>query len=661
MPVPPLPLPRRRSILTTALAVPPLAALGGAAARADGPTADGGARPSPGSDLTTDAGAFTPGQPWLDTDGEVIQAHGGQVVIAEDADGPLYYWYGEDRSRGYAESPGVHVYSSRDLYAWTDEGLALRALSTAEEIDTDPYFTALYADYDEEQKAAVIRDLLTTPPPGSSDPAAILERPKVLHNAAKGTWVMWVHADGPSETSDAQYAKANAGVAVSDSPTGPFRWIDSYRLHRAPEGEPNWQPDNPGMARDMTLFLDDDGTAYIIYSSEENYSLFISRLDEDFTALATVPDEAVKGVDFVRPYIGAHREAPALFRRAGTYYLITSGATGWDPNPAQYATATEILGEWTDHGNPVSGDGAADTFRSQSTHVIPVDPENGIFVYMGDRWTPSDLANASYVWLPLRFGEGTQMSLDWEDSWRWEEQPAQPVFTVDVRLPGSVQIGQTQLLPRRGLLRLEGRRASMRDISWEGGLDRPGLVSIVGTLDGDEGLTVRRQVLVVPENLVYLVNAGGVETSDYLDLRAHIGDRQLKNSRADQPFGEDPGTGSTWGYEGRSQTAGGESDSMDRSLRYATDHDDLVYRFAGLAAGSYTVHVGYYDPWPWANRAAEVSVNGQVVESERLFTETAEAAAYPGTTVDRSGEIELALHPTRSPDIQVSWIAVVEE
>lgn len=662
----PLNPPTRRSIMAAALAAPPLALLGGATARAEGPmapTTPVPSGPAPG------AGAFTPGLPWLDTAGAVIQAHGGQVVISEDAEGSLYHWYGEDRSNGYGSSPGVHVYSSRDLYSWTDDGLALRALTTAEEIDTDPYFTALYGEYDEAGKAAVIRDLLTTAPPGSSAPAAILERPKVLHNAAQGTWVMWVHADGPSETSDAQYAKANAGVAVADSPTGPFRWIDSYRLHHAPAGEPNWQPDNPGMARDMTVFLDDDGTAYIIYSSEENYSLFISRLDADFTALATAPDEAVKGVDFIRPYIGAHREAPALFKRAGTYYLITSGATGWDPNPAQYATATEILGEWTDHGSPVSGDGAADTFRSQSTNVIPVDPDNGTYIYMGDRWTPSDLANAPYVWLPLRFGEGTQMSLTWEDSWRWEDQPAQPAYTVDVRLPRSVEIGQTQLLPRRGHLHIEGRRDSMRSLTWAGALDRPGLVDIVGTLGGDsheggaegEGLTVHRQVLVVPQGLVYLVNAGGVETSDYLALRAEATGPALKSSVADQPYGADPSTGAIWGFQGRSKTAGGETDSMDRSLRYATDHDDLVYRFGNLPTGRFTVDVGYYDPWPWANRAAEVSVNGEVVEPERLFTGTAEFAAYRGITAGDAGEIELRLHPTRSPDIQVSWVAIVTE
>ncbi|MEE1617709.1 family 43 glycosylhydrolase [Brachybacterium sp. J153] len=646
MPTNPPTAPRRRSILAAALAAPPLAMLAPSLAHAEG---------------TSARQSFTPGEPWLDTDGKVIQAHGGQVVLSADAEGTLYYWFGEDRSNGYAATPGVHVYSSRDLYTWTDEGLALRTLTTADQIDTDPYFTALYGDYSEAQKSAVVRDLLTVPEAGSGIPAAILERPKVLHNAAKGTWVMWVHADGPSETSTAQYAKANAGVAVSDSPTGPYRWIDSYRLHHAPEGEPNWQPDNPGMARDMTVFLDDDGTAYIIYSSEENYSLFISRLDEDFTDLATPPDRAVKGVDFIRPYIGAHREAPALFKREGTYYLITSGATGWNPNPAQYATATEILGDWTDHGNPVTGDGASDTFRSQSTNVIPVDPERGTFVYMGDRWTPSDLKNAPYVWLPLRFGEGTQMSLVWADSWRWEDQPLQPAYTVDVALPSAVGLGEVNKLPRSGTLRLSDGTTEKRKITWEAQLDRPGMVEAVGTLSGPEGLTVRREVLVVPRHMVYLVNAGGAETSDYLALRKHAQGPALKNSVADQPYGADPATGAVWGYQGRSKPAGSETDSLDRSLRYATNHDDLTYRFANLPSGSFTVHVGYYDPWPWANRAARVTLNGTVVEEEQLFTGVPEAVAYSGIIPGSSGEIILTLHPTRSPDIQVSWVAVVAE
>lgn len=90
------------------------------------------------------------------------------------------------------------------------------------------------------------------------------------------------------------------------------------------------------MARDMNLFTDDDGTAYIVYSSEENLTLNISRLNDSYTYLATEPDEAVYGVDYIRLFPGAQREAPALFKRDGVYYLMTSGCTGWAPNQARY-------------------------------------------------------------------------------------------------------------------------------------------------------------------------------------------------------------------------------------------------------------------------------------------------------------------------------------
>lgn len=310
----------------------------------------------------------------------------------------------------------MHVYSSYDLYNWTDRGLALRSMKTKDQFDSDSYFQDLYGDYTSAEKDAVFRDLGTSQITAGVNPA-ILERPKVIYNAHTKKWVMWIHTDGPSATSNAQYAKATAGVATSDSPFGPFRYIDSYRLHVAPAGEPNYRPDSPGMARDMNLFVDHDGTSYILCSSEENYSLFISKLNEDYTQLATPATTAVKGVDFTRPYIGAHREAPAIFKHDGTYYLITSGATGWDPNPASYATATDILGTWTDHGNPVSGDGAATTCRSQSAAVIAVDPAAGKFAYMGDRWTPSDLKNAPHVWLPIDFGEGGSMSIPCSGEW----------------------------------------------------------------------------------------------------------------------------------------------------------------------------------------------------------------------------------------------------
>jgi hypothetical protein len=73
------------------------------------------------------------------------------------------------------------------------------------------------------------------------------------------------------------------------------------------------------------------------------------------------------------------------------------------------------------------------------------------------------------------------------------------------------------------------------------------------------------------------------------------------------------------------------------------------------------VHAGYFDPWPWANRAAQVSVNGAVVDQQRLFTGTNEAAQYGGIIVGADGKITVTIAPTRSPDIQVSWLMVARD
>ena len=46
----------------------------------------------------------------------------------------------------------------------------------------------------------------------------------------------------------------------------------------------------PGQARDMTVFQDDDGKAYISYSSEENYTLYVAELDDSYTNVTHTTD-----------------------------------------------------------------------------------------------------------------------------------------------------------------------------------------------------------------------------------------------------------------------------------------------------------------------------------------------------------------------------------
>jgi beta-galactosidase len=84
----------------------------------------------------------------------------------------------------------------------------------------------------------------------------------------------------------------------------------------------------------MTLFVDDDGSAYHIYSSRENYDLRVVKLTADYLDV-TKEDTLL---------FSKHREAPAIFKKDGKYFLITSGCTGWDPNAATLHSASSIFG-----------------------------------------------------------------------------------------------------------------------------------------------------------------------------------------------------------------------------------------------------------------------------------------------------------------------------
>lgn len=127
--------------------------------------------------------------------------------------------------------------------------------------------------------------------------------------------------------------------------------------------------------RDMNVFVDEDGTAYIIYSSEENLTLYISKLNDSYTYLSTKPEEAKYGIEYIRIFPGAQREAPAVFKRKGKYYMMTSGCTGWNPNPSKIFVADSMLGHWTDLGDPCINDINKTTFESQSTCIFLVDKD----------------------------------------------------------------------------------------------------------------------------------------------------------------------------------------------------------------------------------------------------------------------------------------------
>jgi len=350
------------------------------------------------------AQTINPGEIWPDNNGVHINAHGGGVLFYDGK----YYWFGEHKIEGKAGNKaqvGVHCYSSDDLYNWKDERIAL-------EVSDDP-------------ESPIVK-------------GCIIERPKVIYNKKNDQFVMWFH----HELKDMGYDAAKTGLAVSDNVTGPYTYIHSINpnkddwplnvrpIHKQPVpnttestycGGPGCLPAHPDtvnilgrdfekgqMSRDMTLFVDDDGTAYHIHSSEENSTTHISKLSDDYLSFTD---------EYVRVFPGRYMEAPSIFKHEGKYYFIASGCTGWSPNAARLAVADEIYGPWTELGNPCVGEGKETTFESQSTYILRVERKDDAFIFMADRWRPDNAIDGRYIWLPVQFDEKGIPYLEWMNEW----------------------------------------------------------------------------------------------------------------------------------------------------------------------------------------------------------------------------------------------------
>jgi beta-xylosidase len=334
-----------------------------------------------------------------------INAHGGGILFFDGK----YYWFGEHKIEGDAGNRawvGVHCYSSENLTDWKDEGIALEVVKN----DTLSEITQ----------------------------GCVIERPKVIYNHQTKKFVMWFHL----ELKGMGYEAARSGVAVSDKVTGPFTFVKSFRpnagfwpqnvmgFHKKPVadtvlskycGGKGCLPAHPDslnllgrdfeggqMARDQNLFVDNDGKAYHIYSSEENSTLHISQLTDDYLS---------DSGNYIRVFCDRYMEAPAMFKHNGKYFLMASDCTGWSPNAARLAWAPTIFGTWEELGNPCRGNGSELTFHSQSTFILPVQGKRDAFIYMGDRWKPENAIDGRYIWLPVQFDENGIPHLEWMDEW----------------------------------------------------------------------------------------------------------------------------------------------------------------------------------------------------------------------------------------------------
>jgi len=287
-----------------------------------------------------------PGSVWPDDQGNHIQAHGGGII----KQGNTWYWYGEERRRGLDTNYRfVSCYSSKDLMNWKFRGDALK---------------------------------LSKPDTALFDRGWVLERPKVYYNKKTRKYVMYMHLDGRVKgTNSGGYGYARVGVAVSDKATGPFTYVRSFRpLEKE--------------SRDIGQFIDDDGSAYLIFESRPTKGFYIAKLSDDYL---DVKEET--------SFIQAPLEGGAIVHYKGLYYVVGSALTGWRPNPNKYAIATSLSGPWSDFKDiaPVE----TNTYNSQSTMLIKVEGKKSTTViFLGDQWKPSTQWDSRYLWAPTQIGDG---------------------------------------------------------------------------------------------------------------------------------------------------------------------------------------------------------------------------------------------------------------
>ena len=344
-----------------------------------------------------------PGQKWYDTSGKLIQAHGFSVFRNEE-DG-LWYWYGENKEKtdgkGTVWHYGVRLYTSPDLYNWTDKGLII--------------------------------------PPEPSDlssplhPTYCMDRPHILYNAKTKKYVAWLKIMA-GEISQFM------SVLTADRFEGPYTFV--RKVYKPLDMDTG----------DFCLHADPDGMAYIWFE-RPHFQLICATLTEDYTG---VTEEYSVHYDGLLPPMT--REAPTYFERNGKRYLFTSGTSGYYPNPSKVCMFTDPHGEYEDLGDPHIGDGSGTSFSSQITSVIRL-PGTARYIACADRWMPQwyvkllskqvisgmerhfrdyrpdtspreaaplpeaeqrhreNTSISRYVWLPIEW-EGDKPVIRWQKEWR---------------------------------------------------------------------------------------------------------------------------------------------------------------------------------------------------------------------------------------------------
>eukprot|EP00698_Gefionella_okellyi_P002081 TRINITY_DN11960_c0_g1_i1.p1 TRINITY_DN11960_c0_g1~~TRINITY_DN11960_c0_g1_i1.p1 ORF type:complete len:390 (-),score=94.49 TRINITY_DN11960_c0_g1_i1:847-1995(-) len=352
--------------------------------------------------------------PRRDTAGQIMDAHDGNIFLK---DGVYYYYaasYGDCQEPagtsgcagaapgacGFRMDHNVSLFTSTDMHTWTSHGPVMQM--------------------------------------AQSGITGILFCPKVLYNTATQLYVLWWNWIEGSNFALSYYA-----VATSPTPYGPFTTVvkNVTTLAYADTG-------------DFSLMQDDDGTAYVIYTSHivgsaTTHVMSVEQLTDDYLS--------TRGAKYNSGFFGASFvEAPALFKRNGVYYAVFGQCCCYcgEGSPVYVHTAAHPLGPYTTQnnigahvdnvwgisrqaalmtaarGSPAALKAHADvvTIPAQQTDIYLYESDEGVqFAWYGDRWqsAPDRVKGHDFTyWSPLQFtADGNITAMVWHDS-----------FTVNVKV-----------------------------------------------------------------------------------------------------------------------------------------------------------------------------------------------------------------------------------
>ena len=392
-------------------------------------------------------------------------------------------------------------------------------------------------------------------------------------------------------------------------------------------------------------------------------------------------------------------DSSAAFRVSGgnLYFFIYNGST-WTPTPpdeedSNFPMTEELVAQWLRVAAVYDGaDGGTlrvylnGELSSERTDVGQVQPSD---LYLGIGCCPdtgrTSWCDFSSVRLyasaldqeALKASEETNLAREdvalWYDFSQIEYVDTFQAEADADQVPGYTFLGQEPVLPERLDVTVTGGETTAMDVTWDLSkvdLNTVGTYQITAMLDN--GYTFTFDLAVVPENVVYFVDAGADSFTALGQTLVDANADTILNTTTDQAYTDASG----WGYtnaaaEVEAHTEFGDgADYTFRCMTADAQGQSMTYRFDGLTAGKYEVYVGYYDPWSQYNTDRPTTITlaqGDTVVASK--TGQILSVSQPGYTAFTDvaladGSLTLTLAPEKTEkadnDVLVSYILIVQ-